>query len=169
MLNWQIIVCAITAALELLPIGKRNQHLGPADIYLDDLSKLDPEEASLYFPKRLGPALWAGSETARIGKGIVFNKYSYYYYYLLFLTAIWISAVGVWSQAPSPETSPPSQWAAGRWTVAQITYRTPLGNCVTLPCPSVAGWQTRATLTKVKYRGLGSGRKLPAVCCEPCC
>ncbi|KAM4613399.1 phosphatidate phosphatase LPIN2 isoform 2-T2 [Polymixia lowei] len=31
--------------------GKRSQHLGPADIYLDDLTKLDPEVAALYFPK----------------------------------------------------------------------------------------------------------------------
>ncbi|XP_028667931.1 phosphatidate phosphatase LPIN3-like [Erpetoichthys calabaricus] len=31
--------------------GKRSQHLGPADIYLDDLSVLDPEVAALYFPK----------------------------------------------------------------------------------------------------------------------
>ncbi|KAM9409204.1 LOW QUALITY PROTEIN: phosphatidate phosphatase LPIN2 [Pholidichthys leucotaenia] len=31
--------------------GKRNQHLGPADIYLDDLTTLDPEMAALYFPK----------------------------------------------------------------------------------------------------------------------
>ncbi|KPP79123.1 phosphatidate phosphatase LPIN2-like, partial [Scleropages formosus] len=31
--------------------SKRSQHLGPADIYLDDLSRLDPEVAALYFPK----------------------------------------------------------------------------------------------------------------------
>ncbi|KAI4883059.1 hypothetical protein NFI96_029351 [Prochilodus magdalenae] len=31
--------------------GKRSQHLGPADIYLDDLSNLDPEMVALYFPK----------------------------------------------------------------------------------------------------------------------
>ncbi|TKS70872.1 Phosphatidate phosphatase LPIN2 [Collichthys lucidus] len=31
--------------------GKRNHHLGPTDIYLDDLPKLDPEAAALYFPK----------------------------------------------------------------------------------------------------------------------
>ncbi|XP_028301629.1 phosphatidate phosphatase LPIN2 isoform X2 [Gouania willdenowi] len=31
--------------------GKRNHHLGPTDIYLDDLTSLDPEVASLYFPK----------------------------------------------------------------------------------------------------------------------
>uniref|UniRef100_A0A8C1NEP9 phosphatidate phosphatase n=1 Tax=Cyprinus carpio TaxID=7962 RepID=A0A8C1NEP9_CYPCA len=31
----------------------RNHHLGPSDIYLDDLSRLDPEVAALYFPKRL--------------------------------------------------------------------------------------------------------------------
>ncbi|XP_016344732.1 phosphatidate phosphatase LPIN3-like [Sinocyclocheilus anshuiensis] len=31
---------------------KRNHHLGPSDIYLDDLSRLDPEAAALYFPKR---------------------------------------------------------------------------------------------------------------------
>ncbi|XP_016364887.1 phosphatidate phosphatase LPIN2-like isoform X2 [Sinocyclocheilus rhinocerous] len=30
---------------------KRNHHLGPSDIYLDDLSRLDPEAAALYFPK----------------------------------------------------------------------------------------------------------------------
>uniref|UniRef100_A0A9J8CXC5 phosphatidate phosphatase n=1 Tax=Cyprinus carpio carpio TaxID=630221 RepID=A0A9J8CXC5_CYPCA len=29
----------------------RNHHLGPSDIYLDDLSRLDPEVAALYFPK----------------------------------------------------------------------------------------------------------------------
>ncbi|KAK5872797.1 hypothetical protein PBY51_013460 [Eleginops maclovinus] len=31
--------------------GKRNHHLGPTDIYLDDLTKLEPEVAALYFPK----------------------------------------------------------------------------------------------------------------------
>ncbi|XP_035244679.1 phosphatidate phosphatase LPIN2-like isoform X2 [Anguilla anguilla] len=31
--------------------GKRSQHLGPSDIYLDDLSNLNPEVAALYFPK----------------------------------------------------------------------------------------------------------------------
>uniref|UniRef100_A0A8C1YXM0 phosphatidate phosphatase n=1 Tax=Cyprinus carpio TaxID=7962 RepID=A0A8C1YXM0_CYPCA len=30
-----------------------SHHLGPSDIYLDDLSTLDPEAAALYFPKRL--------------------------------------------------------------------------------------------------------------------
>ncbi|XP_047669578.1 zgc:123305 isoform X5 [Tachysurus fulvidraco] len=34
--------------------GKRSQHVGPADIYLDDLSKLDPEVVALYFPKSEG-------------------------------------------------------------------------------------------------------------------
>ncbi|KAF3855967.1 hypothetical protein F7725_016690, partial [Dissostichus mawsoni] len=31
--------------------GKRNHHLGPTGIYLDDLTKLEPEVAALYFPK----------------------------------------------------------------------------------------------------------------------
>ncbi|XP_041080976.1 phosphatidate phosphatase LPIN2-like isoform X1 [Polyodon spathula] len=31
--------------------SKRSQHLGPSDIYLDDLTNLDPEVAALYFPK----------------------------------------------------------------------------------------------------------------------
>uniref|UniRef100_A0A672IUY2 phosphatidate phosphatase n=1 Tax=Salarias fasciatus TaxID=181472 RepID=A0A672IUY2_SALFA len=31
--------------------SKRNHHLGPTDIYLDDLTTLDPEVAALYFPK----------------------------------------------------------------------------------------------------------------------
>lgn len=41
-----------------LPSGslKRSQHLGPSDIYLDDLSSLDSENAALYFPQR-----WLGS------------------------------------------------------------------------------------------------------------
>uniref|UniRef100_A0A673N6H0 phosphatidate phosphatase n=1 Tax=Sinocyclocheilus rhinocerous TaxID=307959 RepID=A0A673N6H0_9TELE len=30
---------------------ERSHHLGPSDIYLDDLSSLDPEAAALYFPK----------------------------------------------------------------------------------------------------------------------
>ncbi|XP_072238656.1 phosphatidate phosphatase LPIN3 isoform X2 [Leuresthes tenuis] len=43
--------------------GKRNQHLGPSDIYLDDLTKLDPEVAALYFPKsEVDGALQQGSE-----------------------------------------------------------------------------------------------------------
>ncbi|KAM7422192.1 hypothetical protein PAMA_010322 [Pampus argenteus] len=31
--------------------GKRNHHLGPTGIYLDDLTSLNPEVAALYFPK----------------------------------------------------------------------------------------------------------------------
>lgn len=31
---------------------KRSQHLGPSDIYLDDLPSLDSENAALYFPQR---------------------------------------------------------------------------------------------------------------------
>ncbi|XP_035006034.1 phosphatidate phosphatase LPIN2 isoform X1 [Hippoglossus stenolepis] len=31
--------------------GKRNHHLEPTDIYLDDLTSLDPDVAALYFPK----------------------------------------------------------------------------------------------------------------------
>uniref|UniRef100_A0AAX7TSZ4 phosphatidate phosphatase n=1 Tax=Astatotilapia calliptera TaxID=8154 RepID=A0AAX7TSZ4_ASTCA len=34
--------------------GKRNHHLGPTDIYLDDLTTLDPEVAARYFPKSEG-------------------------------------------------------------------------------------------------------------------
>uniref|UniRef100_A0A674E9Z9 phosphatidate phosphatase n=1 Tax=Salmo trutta TaxID=8032 RepID=A0A674E9Z9_SALTR len=33
-------------------VSKRSQHLGPSDIYLDDLSNLDPEVAALYFPPK---------------------------------------------------------------------------------------------------------------------
>ncbi|XP_030635025.1 phosphatidate phosphatase LPIN2-like [Chanos chanos] len=32
-------------------VRKRSQHQGPEDIYLDDLSALDPQEAARYFPK----------------------------------------------------------------------------------------------------------------------
>lgn len=49
--------CYVLSVLRLhvafgLNAGKRSQHLGPSDIYLDDLSHLDPEVAALYFPKR---------------------------------------------------------------------------------------------------------------------
>ncbi|XP_036085298.1 phosphatidate phosphatase LPIN3 isoform X3 [Rousettus aegyptiacus] len=41
---------------------KRSQHLGPSDIYLDDLSSLDSENAALYFPQSdrgLGARRWS--------------------------------------------------------------------------------------------------------------
>uniref|UniRef100_A0A8C6QIC1 phosphatidate phosphatase n=1 Tax=Nannospalax galili TaxID=1026970 RepID=A0A8C6QIC1_NANGA len=41
---------------------KRNQHLGPSDIYLDDLSSLDSENAALYFPQSdcgMGARRWS--------------------------------------------------------------------------------------------------------------
>ncbi|XP_035154518.1 phosphatidate phosphatase LPIN3 isoform X2 [Callithrix jacchus] len=41
---------------------KRSQHLGPSDIYLDDLPSLDSENAALYFPQsdsRLGTRRWS--------------------------------------------------------------------------------------------------------------
>ncbi|KAM6163855.1 phosphatidate phosphatase LPIN3 [Rhynchocyon petersi] len=41
---------------------KRSQHLGPSDIYLDDLPSLDSEDAALYFPQSdcgLGPRRWS--------------------------------------------------------------------------------------------------------------
>lgn len=39
---------------------KRNQHLGPSDIYLDDLPSLDSENVALYFPKRYLSTGWQG-------------------------------------------------------------------------------------------------------------
>ncbi|XP_077458903.1 phosphatidate phosphatase LPIN2 isoform X2 [Stigmatopora argus] len=49
--------------------GKRNNHLGPKGIYLDDLTSLDPELAALYFPKSeiensCPPAVEGGSGSA---------------------------------------------------------------------------------------------------------
>ncbi|XP_050999676.1 phosphatidate phosphatase LPIN3 isoform X1 [Acomys russatus] len=41
---------------------KRNQHLGPSDIYLDDLPSLDSENAALYFPQSdygMGARRWS--------------------------------------------------------------------------------------------------------------
>uniref|UniRef100_A0A8C8U7T4 phosphatidate phosphatase n=1 Tax=Peromyscus maniculatus bairdii TaxID=230844 RepID=A0A8C8U7T4_PERMB len=41
---------------------KRNHHLGPSDIYLDDLSSLDSENAALYFPQSdsgMGARRWS--------------------------------------------------------------------------------------------------------------
>ncbi|XP_032815293.2 phosphatidate phosphatase LPIN2-like isoform X1 [Petromyzon marinus] len=35
-------------------VGKRSQYLGQSDIYLDELSRLDPVEAAMYFPKSEG-------------------------------------------------------------------------------------------------------------------
>ncbi|KAB1262261.1 Phosphatidate phosphatase LPIN3 [Camelus dromedarius] len=53
-----------------LPPGslKRSQHLGPSDIYLDDLPSLDSENAALYFPQRdcgLGARRWSEPESQK--------------------------------------------------------------------------------------------------------
>uniref|UniRef100_A0A8C0EWX3 phosphatidate phosphatase n=1 Tax=Bubo bubo TaxID=30461 RepID=A0A8C0EWX3_BUBBB len=36
---------------------KRSSHLGPSDVYLEDLSNLDEEQVALYFPRRYGNPL----------------------------------------------------------------------------------------------------------------
>uniref|UniRef100_A0A8C1KVD3 phosphatidate phosphatase n=1 Tax=Cyprinus carpio TaxID=7962 RepID=A0A8C1KVD3_CYPCA len=46
----KIVGCLFHEALGCTSV-KRSHHLGPSDIYLDDLSTLDPEAAALYFPK----------------------------------------------------------------------------------------------------------------------
>ncbi|KAJ7999646.1 hypothetical protein DPEC_G00196570 [Dallia pectoralis] len=59
--------------------GKRSQHLGPSDIYLDDLSDLNPEVAALYFPPknesdgavRPDAELVPGSGNQSVGSGAV--------------------------------------------------------------------------------------------------
>uniref|UniRef100_A0A8C2ZXH7 phosphatidate phosphatase n=1 Tax=Cyclopterus lumpus TaxID=8103 RepID=A0A8C2ZXH7_CYCLU len=52
---------------------KRNHHLGPTDIYLDDLTTLEPEVAALYFPKRyksLAQGSCSGSQSPQsVGSG----------------------------------------------------------------------------------------------------
>ncbi|KAM8774035.1 phosphatidate phosphatase LPIN3 isoform 2-T2 [Rhynchonycteris naso] len=47
---------------------KRSQHLGPSDIYLDDLPSLDSENAALYFPQSdygLGARRWSEPSSQR--------------------------------------------------------------------------------------------------------
>uniref|UniRef100_A0A8C7WKF1 phosphatidate phosphatase n=1 Tax=Oncorhynchus mykiss TaxID=8022 RepID=A0A8C7WKF1_ONCMY len=48
--------------------SKRSQHLGPSDIYLDDLSNLDPEVAALYFPPK-GETEGSSRQGAEQGSG----------------------------------------------------------------------------------------------------
>uniref|UniRef100_A0A8C2ZYW9 phosphatidate phosphatase n=1 Tax=Cyclopterus lumpus TaxID=8103 RepID=A0A8C2ZYW9_CYCLU len=54
-------------------VSKRNHHLGPTDIYLDDLTTLEPEVAALYFPKRyksLAQGSCSGSQSPQsVGSG----------------------------------------------------------------------------------------------------
>lgn len=48
---------------------KRSQHLGPSDIYLDDLSSLDSENAALYFPQSdcgLGVRRWSEPSSQKL-------------------------------------------------------------------------------------------------------
>ncbi|XP_006144205.1 phosphatidate phosphatase LPIN3 isoform X1 [Tupaia chinensis] len=48
---------------------KRSQHLGPSDIYLDDLPSLDSENAALYFPQsdcRLGARRWSEPSSQKL-------------------------------------------------------------------------------------------------------
>ncbi|KAB0405887.1 hypothetical protein E2I00_010036 [Balaenoptera physalus] len=50
---------------------KRSQHLGPSEIYLDDLPSLDSENAALYFPQRyLGSGHQGVLELGPVGLGI---------------------------------------------------------------------------------------------------
>uniref|UniRef100_A0A669DMF5 phosphatidate phosphatase n=1 Tax=Oreochromis niloticus TaxID=8128 RepID=A0A669DMF5_ORENI len=48
------VIYSVSVLMCQLVTGKRNHHLGPTDIYLDDLTTLDPEVAALYFPKSEG-------------------------------------------------------------------------------------------------------------------
>lgn len=52
--KWHLHSCQLSKVglMRSFVAGKRNHHLGPTDIYLDDLTTLDPEVAALYFPKR---------------------------------------------------------------------------------------------------------------------
>uniref|UniRef100_A0A8C8CJ15 phosphatidate phosphatase n=1 Tax=Oncorhynchus tshawytscha TaxID=74940 RepID=A0A8C8CJ15_ONCTS len=59
-LNCVVVLCVNT--------GKRSQHLGPSDIYLDDLSNLDPEVAALYFPPK-GETEGSSRQGAEQGSG----------------------------------------------------------------------------------------------------
>ncbi|XP_041836441.1 zgc:123305 isoform X2 [Melanotaenia boesemani] len=49
--------------------GKRSQHLGPSDIYLDDLTTLDPEVAALYFPKSEAEGAFQQGAEQGLGSG----------------------------------------------------------------------------------------------------
>uniref|UniRef100_A0A8C1UIE0 phosphatidate phosphatase n=1 Tax=Cyprinus carpio TaxID=7962 RepID=A0A8C1UIE0_CYPCA len=56
--TWDENNVSFTSEIQNITFGEtesntRSHHLGPSDIYLDDLSTLDPEAAALYFPKRL--------------------------------------------------------------------------------------------------------------------
>ncbi len=54
LIQWLKMIWNISPELYVLFfLVKRSHHLGPSDIYLDDLSSLNPEAAALYFPKRL--------------------------------------------------------------------------------------------------------------------
>uniref|UniRef100_A0A4W5RAN2 phosphatidate phosphatase n=1 Tax=Hucho hucho TaxID=62062 RepID=A0A4W5RAN2_9TELE len=50
--NFELCGHSPSLSLRCVNTGKRSQHLGPSDIYLDDLSNLDPEVAALYFPPK---------------------------------------------------------------------------------------------------------------------
>lgn len=54
-------------------LPRRSQHLGPSDIYLDDLPSLDSENAALYFPQRCGvPRGGTGVGSGRTGPLLLF-------------------------------------------------------------------------------------------------
>uniref|UniRef100_A0A8C7UTX1 phosphatidate phosphatase n=1 Tax=Oncorhynchus mykiss TaxID=8022 RepID=A0A8C7UTX1_ONCMY len=59
---------AVSVLLCCVNTGKRSQHLGPSDIYLDDLSNLDPEVAALYFPPK-GETEGSSRQGAEQGSG----------------------------------------------------------------------------------------------------
>lgn len=102
--------------------GKRNHHLGPADIYLDDLTTLDPEVAVLYFPKRYKSRTY-GSHFRPLKYNAFLNKNSPISLFC-FCPAVRLNHL-LSTRAPSQAASLPSLWAAGPWTVEQSICQIP--------------------------------------------
>lgn len=135
-----------------LPPGslKRSQHLGPSDIYLDDLPSLDSENAALYFPQRCpGSGLRGvlGSRPAGPGVGSQ-GPGPAPCLLLLFMPLLALlspAAVG-WGLGSGVLPTARSRWGTATPSRSRSPLRTQQAPWC---CPSVGAWPTAGTSPQV--------------------
>lgn len=152
-------------------VTRRSQHQGPEDIYLDDLSVLEPEVAARYFPKRCKTqeVFQDGLDLASYAFFVALELLSPASQWQLIQTRREHAAPCGLPSAASPSRSPgtgwrrwdgapcptrPSRSAAARRTAAPTACPTPPATSPTSPCPCAGAWpRTRRSLKVTVVRG----------------
>lgn len=143
---------------------RRSQHQGPEDIYLDDLSVLEPEVAARYFPKRC-QTQQSFSKSLKILSCSLQRASSSEFH-----PSIPCGFPPAASLSRSPDTgrrqdgapcpTRPSRSAAARWTAAPTAYPTPPATSPMSPCPCAGAWPRTQRSLKVSAEGGRSSQYL---------